>query len=174
MTAIVGFTCHNSVLMIADTEETTSRYTKSSCHKLYRFNSRIGTAITGGAGDAHLIDCANQALQQYFAAGMPGTRDVGVTGQLIPDGLNSFAQKFFSETIEVYDSAALDPLPEMQLLIAVNLLKRRHFYSSSFGTKFCGSRHHIMSASARDFGNFTPCYATRVRSDQRNGALLRD
>jgi hypothetical protein len=124
MTAIIGFTCHDSVLMMADTEESTTEATKSSCDKLYRFTSPTGTVITGGAGDAQLIDCANQALQHYFATGLPGTPDVPVTGQLILDGLNIFAQKFFSETTEQYETAGLDPLPEFELLIAVNNLKK--------------------------------------------------
>ena len=124
MTAIIGFTCHDSVLMMADTEESTTQDTKSSCDKLYTFTSPTGMVITGGAGDGHLIDCANQALQQFFAAGMPGTPDVPVTGQLILDGLNIFAQKFFSETAEAYKAAGLDPLPEFELLIAVNLIKK--------------------------------------------------
>ena len=125
MTAILGFTCHDSVLMMADTEETTFQYTKSSCDKLYRFNWPSGTVITGGAGDAHLIDCANQELHQYFAAGMPGTPDVQVTPELILDGLNRSAQKFFSETVETYTTAGLDPLPEFELLIAVNHHKKQ-------------------------------------------------
>jgi hypothetical protein len=94
MTAIIGFTCHDSVLMMADTEESTTQG-KSSCDKLYHFPSPTGYVLTGGAGDAHLIDYANQALQQFFAAGMPGTpSDAPVTFQLVLEGLNVFAQKY--------------------------------------------------------------------------------
>ena len=125
MTAILGFTCNDSVLMMADTEETTSQYTKSSSDKLYRFNSPIGTVITGGAGDADLIDCANQELHDFFATGMPGTHDKKVTNKVILDGLNKFAKKLFSETTKVYATAGLDPLPEAEPLIAVNNLKQQ-------------------------------------------------
>jgi hypothetical protein len=125
MTAILGFTCTDSVLMMADTEETTSHYTKSDCDKLYRFNSPSGTIITGGAGDAHLLDCANQALQQYFASGLPDTPDIPLTGQIVLDALNSFAQKFFSETTARYAASGMNPLPEFQLLIAVNIHKKQ-------------------------------------------------
>jgi len=124
MTAIIGFTCHDSVLMMADTEESTTQG-KSSCDKLYHFSSPTGYVLTGGAGDAHLIDCANQALQQFFAAGMPGTPpDAPVTFQLVLEGLNVFAQKLFKETTKTYKKVGLDPLHEFALLIAVNILKK--------------------------------------------------
>lgn len=45
-------------------------------------------------------------------------------GQLILEGLNIFAQKFFSETTEQCEIAGLDPLPEFELLIAANNLKK--------------------------------------------------
>jgi hypothetical protein len=124
MTAIIGFSCFDSVLMMSDTEETTSQYTKSDCDKLYRFNSPSGTVLTGGAGDGHLIDCANQELEKFFATGMPGTPDVEVTPQLILDGLNIFAQKFFSETTAGYAGSGVQP-PDFELLIAVNVLKKQ-------------------------------------------------
>ncbi|HTV10212.1 MAG TPA: hypothetical protein VMD97_14305 [Candidatus Aquilonibacter sp.] len=124
MTAIIGFTCFDSVLMMADTEESTTGG-KSSCDKLYHFPSPTGYVLTGGAGHGHLIDCANQALQQFFAAGMPGTPpDAPPTFTLVLDGLNIFAQKFFSETVEQYQAAGLDPSLDFELLIAVNILKK--------------------------------------------------
>ena len=125
MTAIIGFTCFDSVLMMADTEESTTEATKSSCDKLYQFASPSGYVLTGGAGDAHLIDCANQSLQQFFGAGMPGTPGLPVTPELVFDGLNIFARKLFSETTEAYEAAGLDPFPDFELLIAVNLLKKQ-------------------------------------------------
>lgn len=124
MTAIIGFTCHDSVLMMADTEESTTEATKSSCDKLYHFSSPSGYVLTGGAGDAHLIDCANQELATFFGKGMPGTPDEPLIPQLILDGLNIFAQKFFSETTEAYKAAGLDPAPDFEMLIAVNILKK--------------------------------------------------
>jgi len=123
MTAIIGFTCLDSVLMMADTEESTTEG-KSSCDKLYHFASPSGYVLTGGAGAAHLIDCANQELHEFFATGMPGTLDVPLTPQIVLDGLNIFAQKYFSETVEQYQAAGLDPSLDFELLIAVNILKK--------------------------------------------------
>ncbi len=126
MTAIIGFTCHDSVLMMADTEESTTQG-KSSCDKLYHFPSPSGYVLTGGAGDAHLIDCANQELQTFFGKGLPGTPDAPVTPELVLDGLNIFAQKFFAETTEAYQAAGFDPAPDFELLIAVNILKKKTY-----------------------------------------------
>jgi hypothetical protein len=93
MTAIIGFTCFDSVLMMADTEESTMQG-KSSCDKLYHFPSPSGYVLTGGAGDAHLIDCANQELQKFFCEGLPGTSpNAPLTPQLVLDGLNIFARR---------------------------------------------------------------------------------
>ena len=124
MTAIIGFTCFDSVLMMADTEESTTQG-KSSCDKLYHFPSPSGYVLTGGAGDAHLIDCANQDLQKFFGEGLPGTSpNAPLTPQLVLDGLNIFAQNFFKQTTETYEDVGLDPLHEFALLIAVNILKK--------------------------------------------------
>ncbi len=124
MTAILGFSCTDSVLMMADTEETTSQYTKSDCDKLYRFNSPSGTVITGGAGDGHMIDCANQALQKFFGEGLPGTPDVPLNGQIILDGLNAFARDFFSDTAVGYSESGLE-YPDFELLVAANIHKKQ-------------------------------------------------
>lgn len=127
MTAIIGFTCFDSVLMMADTEESTTQG-KSSCDKLYHFASPSGHVLTGGAGDGHLIDCANQELATFLAKGMPGTpAHAPLTPQLILDGLNIFGQKFFKETTETYQAAGLDPAPDFEMLIAVNVLKKETF-----------------------------------------------
>lgn len=62
MTAVIGLSFLDGILMMADTEESTSVYTKSECDKLYRFLFPAGTVVTGGAGESFLIDCANQEL----------------------------------------------------------------------------------------------------------------
>jgi hypothetical protein len=127
MTAIIGFTCFDGILMMADTEESTTAG-KSSCEKLYRFLAPNGAVLTGGAGDAHLIDCTNQELQNFMGKGMPGTpKDAPLTPQLVLDGLNIFAQKLFKRTTKTYKSVGLDPLHEFGLLIAVNILKKGTF-----------------------------------------------
>jgi hypothetical protein len=58
---------------------------------------------------------------------LTGTPDVDVTPDLILHGLNLFAQKLFSETTVSYAAAGMNPLPEFQLLIAINILKK-HTY----------------------------------------------
>jgi hypothetical protein len=127
MTAIIGFTCFDSVLMMADTEESTSGG-KSSCDKLYHFPSPSGYVLTGGAGDAHLIDCANQELHKFMTKGMPGTpKDAPVTPELVLDGLNIFAQKFFKETTKTYKRVGITDAPDLDLLVAVNILKKRTY-----------------------------------------------
>ena len=67
VTAIVGFNYLDGVLMLADTEESLGEGAKSECDKLYRFSFPGGTVIAGGAGDSHLIDCANQEMQTFFS-----------------------------------------------------------------------------------------------------------
>lgn len=127
MTAIIGFTCFDSVLMMADTEESTTSG-KSSCEKLYHFPSPSGYVLTGGAGDAHLIDCANQELQVFMGKGMPGTpKNAPLSPQLVLDGLNIFAKKFFKETTKTYKAAGITDPPDCELLVAVNILKKQTY-----------------------------------------------
>jgi hypothetical protein len=121
MTAIIGFNCLNGVMMMADTEETTTTVSKSSCEKLYRFIFPLGTVLTGGAGEGHLIDCANQELHQAFAEGIPKPPDVALDGEIVRSALNDFARRFFSET------SALDPASGFEMLIAVNVSKQQTF-----------------------------------------------
>jgi hypothetical protein len=161
MTAIIGFNCHDSILMMADTEESTTQG-KSSCDKLYHFASPSGYVLTGGAGDAHLIDCANQRLRKFFTAGLPGTLpNDPVTPQLVLDGLSIFAQQLFTETTETYHSVGLDPLHEFELLIAVNILKKGTFLFKLFlnevlwidppNHKVIGSGELVIHPMLRDF-----------------------
>jgi len=124
MTAILGFNYLDGVLMMADTEETTSFATKSDSDKLYRFTFPIGTVITGGAGDAHLIECANQELQTFFAGGGCQNPDTISSPQDILDGLNQFAQKFFQETTAQYAGFSLESVPGFDMLIAINYNRR--------------------------------------------------
>lgn len=119
MTAIVGLNCLNGVMMMADSEETTSTFTKSTCDKLYRFNSPSGTVITGGAGSAHLIDCANQELHQTFARGIPLPDNGLLDGEVVRNALNGFAETFYAQT------TAQDPNVSFEMLIAVNIFKRQ-------------------------------------------------
>ena len=120
MTAIAGFTCDDGVLMLSDTEETTSDFTKSDCDKLYRFIFSDGTVLTGGAGNGHLIDCANQELQMFFATGKANKADSALDGEQIRAALNEFAQSFFQKTTAQYSQAGMEPPPEFEMLIAVN------------------------------------------------------
>jgi hypothetical protein len=114
MTAILGLTYLNGVLMMADTEESLGGDAKSQCDKLYRFNFPSGTIITGGAGDSHLIDCANQEMQQFFAS------RIKTTPAEILDTLNGFAGKFFEEVI----APTKEFSSGLEMLIAVNCDRR--------------------------------------------------
>jgi len=120
MTAILGFNYMDGVLMMSDTEETTSYATKSECGKLYRFIFPIGTVITGGSGDTHLIECANQELHQFFASGGGQTPDASATPEDLLAALNDFAQSFFANTTGQYAGFAENLVPTFEMLIAVN------------------------------------------------------
>jgi hypothetical protein len=115
MTAIVGFTCFDGVLMMADTEETTSLYTKSDCDKMHHFRFGSHSVLMGGAGNAHLIECAFQELGTFLQKKGKGIKN----GQQLLDKLNGFVQRFFDDTAGRYSGM------EIELLIAVNLDRRQ-------------------------------------------------
>ena len=112
MTAILGLNYLDGVLMLADTEESLGGDAKSECDKLYRFIFPSGTVITGGAGDSHLIDFANQQMHQFFA------RQVKTEPEEILETLNGFAANFFEKAIAPLKGFAYEPSVEM--LITVN------------------------------------------------------
>ncbi len=116
MTAILGLSYLDGVLMMADTEESLGGDSKSQCDKLYRFIFPSGTVITGGAGDSHLIDCANQDLHQFFA------RKVKTEPGEVLETLNDFAVEFFDKVISPLRGFEYEPAIEM--LIAVNCSKQ--------------------------------------------------
>jgi hypothetical protein len=91
VTAIVGMSFLDGILMLADTEETTSLATKSDCDKLYRFAFNLGTVVTGGAGDSHFLDCANQELYLFMQ-----TYDKNAS---IYPQLRRFSEDFWIESI---------------------------------------------------------------------------
>jgi hypothetical protein len=124
MTAIVGFTCLEGVMMMADTEETTSSDTKSDCDKLYHFPAPDGIVVTGGAGDAHLIECANQEMQHFFAKGEFQKPDALLDGEGLRAALNDFAQEFFADTIAQFAGMSPALVPGFDMLIAVNLHRK--------------------------------------------------
>jgi hypothetical protein len=106
MTAILGMNYLDGVLLMADTEEFLGGDAKSECDKLYRFTFPIGmkagTVITGGSGDSHLIECANQEMHQLFAMGKMKIADVAPKPDEILAALNIFADNFFQETTAQY------------------------------------------------------------------------
>lgn len=120
MTAIIGLHYLDGILMLADTEELLGGDSKSECDKLYRFIFPIGTVITGGAGDSHFIDCANQELHQFFATGAAQTADTKITPESLLEALNKFGAKFFKETTGAYRGFAYESAPRIEMLIAVN------------------------------------------------------
>ena len=110
MTAIVGFNYIGGVWMFADTEETLGEGAKSECDKLNRFNFPSGTVITGGAGDSHHIDCANQEMQTFLSS-----RTIRTPAETL-EVLNEFAGQFFKEVV----LPAKDFSCGLEMLIAVN------------------------------------------------------
>ena len=114
--------------MMADTEETTSTSTKSVCDKLFRFTFLVGTVITGGAGDSHLIDYANQELCKFFQRGGGQKPDRKATPEELLDALNTFARKFFRETIAPYRGFDAHLVPSFEMLIALNYEKRTYLF----------------------------------------------
>ena len=142
MTAILGMNCTDGVLLLADTEETTSIETKSEADKLYRFffpagivaaggadrmyrlivpagivaaGGASGTVVMGGAGDSHFIECANQELQEFLQKGFK-------QGENIKAKLNDFARMFFRATVGEYRGFAAEIIGylEPQMLIAIS------------------------------------------------------
>ena len=142
MTAILGMNCTDGVLLLADTEETTSIGTKSEADKLYRFffpagivaaggadrmyrlivpagivaaGGASGTVVMGGAGDSHFIECANQELQEFLQKGFK-------QGENIKAKLNDFARMFFRATVGEYRGFAAEIIGylEPQMLIAIS------------------------------------------------------
>lgn len=116
MTAILGLSYLDGVLMMADTEESLGGDAKSECDKLYRFSFPSGTVVTGGAGDSHLIECANQDLHQFFA------RTVKTAPGEMLETLNGFALNFFEETVSPLRGFQYEP--GLEMLIAVNCNKQ--------------------------------------------------
>jgi hypothetical protein len=116
MTAIIGFGYLDGVLMLADTEETTSGYTKSECDKLYRFIFPQGTVVTGGAGDSHFIDCANQELFTFMQK-FNAKKSWHVQ-------LSKFTKTFWKESIMPHQRFPQDLIPNIEMLIAINANKK--------------------------------------------------
>lgn len=145
MTAIVGFNCLNGVMMMADTEETTSNFTKSTCDKLYRFIFPLGAVITGGAGSGHLIDCANQELHQTFAKGIPKPDNQPLDGEIVRNALNDFAANFYAKT------TAQDLTASLEMLIAVNISKKETLLFRWLGNRVLyinPNRHDVIGSGA--------------------------
>jgi hypothetical protein len=134
--------CTDGVLLLADTEETTSIGTKSEADKLYRFffpagivaaggtdrmyrlivpagivaaGGASGTVVMGGAGDSHFIEWANQELQEFLGKGFK-------QGENIKAKLNDFARMFFRATVGEYRGFAAEIIRdlEMEMLIAIS------------------------------------------------------
>jgi hypothetical protein len=122
VTAILGLNYLDGVLMLADTEESLGTESKSECDKLHRFIFRVkgappkaATVITGGAGDTHLIECANQQMELFLRNAIsPRANILSV--------LSTFAQKFFQDTMEDYQGLSREITPQFpDMLIAMSI-----------------------------------------------------
>lgn len=113
MTAILGFSCVDGVLMLADTEETTSRDTKSECDKLRYFALPHGQVLLGGAGNSHFIEYAMWQLSLSFLQTARKWAE-------IEKDLNAFAKKMIHEMFGPYRGLAAEAIPDgIEMLIAV-------------------------------------------------------
>jgi len=146
MTAIVGLTHLDGVLMMADTEETVTLSTKSECQKLYRFVFLDGTVVTGGAGTSHLIDYANQQLHQFFITGGCQNPDKKSTPEELLAGLNSFARRFFREVIGPYRGFDASLVPGFDMLLALNYNKQTRLFRWSGNTVVWVPRHDVVGS----------------------------
>lgn len=126
MTAILGFNYLDGVLMMADTEESLGGDAKSECDKLHRFIFQAGTpvflagtVITGGSGDSHVINCANQELFKFFTTQLK-------EGISLSDALNEFARRFFRESAEGYQGlSGYVPIQNFDMLVAINIMAQK-------------------------------------------------
>lgn len=153
MTAILGMNCFDGVLLLADTEESLGGDAKSESDKLHRFTfpighpaEMVGTVITGGSGDTHLIECANQELERFFQTEIEKDTDVLIA-------LNAFATTFFSQTLSPYEGISSDQIPFMEMLIVVNFRGRSRL--------FCWKKGRVLAIS-EDTHDSVGCGDTQI------------
>jgi hypothetical protein len=114
VTAILGFNCIDGVLMLADTEETTSVDTKSECEKLRHLTLPYGQVLLGGAGDSHFIE---YAMRQFCLSFLQRAR----TWEQIEEDLNEFATRIVNETVGQYRGFPIEATPGgIEMLVAVH------------------------------------------------------
>lgn len=128
MTAILGFNCTDGVLLLADTEETTSADTKSECNKLTYFNCPHGRVLLGGAGNSHYIEYATQYMMRRFLQ-QPRT------WQEIESDLKDISKQVFKDTVGQYKGFPFELIPEdIAFLIAVHSDKNTLLFRWEQGT----------------------------------------
>jgi hypothetical protein len=123
MTAILGLHYLNGILLMADTEETLGADAKSEADKIFRFIFPVGnpalavggTVITGGAGHAFSIDCANQELARFLSTGVIKSVD-----DVVPV-LSKFARGCFKRSMDGYQGIDSGLVPHFEMLIAVGI-----------------------------------------------------
>ncbi len=114
MTAIVGLNCTDGVLLLADTEETISQESKAECDKLSILQFPHGRMLLGGAGTAHFIHYAEQAIQREFLQTARNWPEILVD-------VNGLYKKINKETLGFYKGFAREYIPDgIDLLTAIN------------------------------------------------------
>ena len=127
MTAIVGMKYFDGILMLADSEESFGNIGKSESDKLCRFGflgeaNNVGTVITGGAGDAHFIDCANQELAAFLNSSFDGAASIHAN-------ISKFAFQFWVDSIQPFNGFEQSYIPEFDMLIAVNYKQKTELFN---------------------------------------------
>lgn len=113
VTAILSLICTDGVLMLADTEETLSKESKSECDKLRNYLCPHGQVLLGAAGDSQLCEFA---MRQIGLSLLQQER----TWEEIETDLNELNHRIFRETIGIYQGLPADIIPNwIEMLIAV-------------------------------------------------------
>src|SRR5439155_9674096 len=95
VTIIAGFQCTDGTMLCADSEQTSTTYTKSQIRKTRLFHVMGTNLAIGGAGDGSLVDYAVQDLVKHLS------RNAFELNSL--EGiLSDYAKRFFQEHIKIY------------------------------------------------------------------------
>jgi hypothetical protein len=87
VTAIIGFSCIDGVVLAADSEETYDKHLKVYTHKLFPFERKTWRAVVAGSGPAYLIDYAKDKIIAALHAGLKNENEFYESLSKILDGL---------------------------------------------------------------------------------------
>lgn len=136
MTAILGLTCTDGILMLADTEESLSQESKSECDKLRSYLCPNGQVLLGGAGQSHLVEYA----MRHIGLSLLQKRR---TWEEIEVDLNVLNRRIFQETLGPYQGFAAGVVPEwIDMLIAVQSFGQLRLFKWTQTTVIPANTYH--------------------------------